>query len=178
MPPISATLVDLLTYLAPGFVVLYGFRRQSDSIQKLFDAIPSPHGTSALLALAITAMAFGVIVAGISVLIVPWLARVTTSNKTAPLHVQDIDFLRLYTRPAETLQVFQYHSRVYQSYANMATALLTSLAILLYNLANHQPVDHWLFKLISFALFVFLMFWAAVRYFRVLYQIGHSLSQP
>lgn len=177
MPPITATLVDLLTYLAPGFVVLYGLRRQSDSLERLFDAIPSSHGTSALLMLSITAMAFGLMVSGISMLLIPWLSRLTTMNKEAPLHLRQLDLLRLYTRPPETLQVFQHHTRIYQSYANMATALVVSLAILAYNLWDKQPIDHWEFKLVSYSIFALLMLLASVRYFKVVYRIGHSLSQ-
>src|SRR5437762_949848 len=98
MPPISATLLELLTYLAPGFVVLYGLRRQSDSVETLFAAISTPHGGSAIIALAITAMAFGVMVAGISLLLVPWLARLTTARSSPKvLHARQLDFRHLYT---------------------------------------------------------------------------------
>jgi hypothetical protein len=178
MPSISATLIELLTFIAPGFVVLYGIRRQANSIENMFEAIAGPQGAWALVALAITAMAFGLIIAAIAHIIVPWLARVTTFDKGAPIHLRQLDVARLYTRPAETIQVFQYHSRAYQSYANMAIALLISLGILFYNLWDKQPVDHWQFKIAFHSIVALLVLWGAVRYFKMLYRIGHALSQP
>src|SRR5205823_5757273 len=118
----------------------------------LFAAISTPHGGSAIIALAITAMAFGVMVAGISLLLVPWLARLTTARSSPKvLHARQLDFRHLYTRPEHTLQIFQHHMRVYQAYANMATALLISLVVLLYNIFwDHQLIDHWQFKIPAF----------------------------
>jgi hypothetical protein len=146
MPSVSATLTDLLKYLAPGFVVRYGLRRQATSLQALFQAISTERGLAALLALSITAVAIGLIVAGVAHLLVPWLSRLTTRDKTAPLHKQDLDFGRLYTHSAATLERLQQMGRVFQSYSNMATALLLSLGILFYNWYDGQPIDHLYFK--------------------------------
>src|ERR1051325_7599935 len=178
MPSVSATRVELLTSLAPGFVVLYGIRRQANSLERMFDAIAGPNGGSALIALGITAMAFGLIVAAIAHLIVPWLARVTTIDKSSPIHMRQLDMARLYTHPEATIQVVQQHSRAYQSYANMATALLLSLAILFYNLWDKQPVDHWQFKVGFHSAISLLVLWGAVRYFKMLYRIAYALSKP
>lgn len=177
MPSVSATLIDLLTYLAPGFVVLYGLRRQSDTLQTLFSAVATEHGLGPLLALSITAIAIGLIVAGIAHLLVPWLARLTTFDRTRPLHKRDLDFGRLYTQPAATLELFQQMSRTFQSYANMATALLISLGVLFYNWRDGQVIDHLFFKSVFHSAITFLMFCASIRYFRRLYVIAHSLSQ-
>lgn len=178
MPSVSASLIELLTYVAPGFVVLYGIRRQANSLERMFDAIATPNGGSALVALSITAMAFGLIIAAIAHVIVPWLARVTTIDKDAPIHMRQLELARLYTRPAEAVQAIQQHSRAYQSYANMAVALLISLAVLLYNLADNQPVDHWQFKIVFHSVVSLLVLWGAVRYFKMLYRIAFALSQP
>jgi drug/metabolite transporter superfamily protein YnfA len=178
MPSISATLIELLTYIAPGFVVLYGIRRQANSLEKMFEAIAGPNGASALVALTITAMAFGLIIAAIAHIIIPWLARVTTLDRSAPVHVRQLDMARLYTRPAETIQAFHHHTRAYQSYANMAVALFISLAILFYNLWDKQAIDHWEFKIGFHSVITLLVLWGAVRYFKMIYRIAYALSQP
>jgi hypothetical protein len=178
MPGFSANFFEIVIYIVPGFVVLYNFRRLSSSLSDLFQAIPTSNGAPTLVALLVLAMAFGVVIAGISSIFIPFISRAATPRPHSAMHAYEIDFARLYSRPEQTLQMFLYHMRIYQAYAHMATAWFLSLLAFLWDaIFGTHPIDHWHFKLCVLAGFFLSMLWAAVRYFRHVYHLADKLSQ-
>jgi hypothetical protein len=177
MPGFSASFFEIVIYIVPGFVVLYNFRRLSTSVGDLFKAIPTSNGTPTLVALLVLAMAFGVVIAGISSIVVPFISRLVTPQPKSAMHPYEIDFARLYSRPEQTLQMFLHHMRIYQAYAHVATAWFLSLVAFVWEaISGVQPIDHPYFKLCVMLGFFLSMLWAAVRYFRHVYHIASKLS--
>jgi hypothetical protein len=178
MPGFSANFFEIVIYIVPGFLVLYNFRRLSLSLTDLFQAIQTTNGAPALVALLVLAMAFGVVIAGISSIVIPFLSRVATPKPKSSMHPYEIDFARLYSRPDQTLQMFLHHMRIYQAYAHMAMAWFLSLVAFVWDsIFGTRPIDHWHFKFCVLVSFFLSMLWAAVRYFRHVYYVADKLSQ-
>jgi len=176
MPGFSANFFEIVIYIVPGFVVLYSFRHLSSSLEEMFRAISSSSGTPTLIALMVLAMANGVIIAGISSITIPFLARMLTPKPKSPMHTHKLNFAKLYDNP-DKIQMFLHHMRIYQAYAHMTIALMLSLVAFLWGSKfNSPPTEHWHIKLGILLFFILSMLWAAVRYFRHVFHIADTLS--
>jgi len=221
MPTFSATFFDLVIYAVPGFVVLYNIRNLSPFLASLFQAIPTGNGAPTLAALLILAVAFGIVVAGIASLYVPFVSRWVTRIRRLPLpqfkawierlesHFPEkeypkwkrafnsitstldmewgkdviilnrLDFARIYRGTQQSVQMFLHHMRIYQSYANMATALTISLVAFPWDTKfSPDPIDQQYFKLVMLTCFSVGTLCAALKSFRILHHVGKRLSEP
>jgi len=174
--PVTYNFIDLLTHIAPGFVILYAFRAYSHVIRTLLN----PNGVSSsptmLLPLLFMALAIGVIVAGCSSVIIPFFSKFFSSKKGKIPLPEAIDMKNLFSYNVEKLKLLSNFSRSYQSFANMFIALFVSLLVLIYHIYKHAPIEYPYAKLFIIFLFTLLMLIASVKRYRLIIGFAIELS--
>jgi len=184
MPSISSNFLEVLIFLAPGLVVTFALRRESDFLQGLFNSIQTNGSSSSLAILLINAVALGLVVSGIATLFMPWLARlmntkVRSDNKQEPgvQHYHQINFAKVYSHSKEALEALQNQTRIYMAYGSMAVALFLAGCIMAYSYyINDVPIENFTFKAVLLASFCIFMTCASCRYFAFLCHFNDQLQ--
>lgn len=161
MPNFSATLIELLTYIAPGLVVLYSMRSQFPEIDKLISGLNTARNFAPTIPLLLFALATGVILAGISSLFLALAIRIPSLAKQIP---QKVNFAALFKYRADQLAVLRHNNQTDQAYGSMALALVISfVVIIIRTVAEGQRPEHWLGLTVN-GLFCIGMVLASIRF--------------
>jgi hypothetical protein len=174
MPNLSSSLIELLTYIAPGLVVLYSMRSQFKEVEVLISGINSNSAATAVIPLLLIALAMGVIVAGISSLFLGVAMRLPILLKKVP---REVNYAALFAYPADQLQMVRHSLQTDQAYASMSFALVISFLfnVLKIYIQRRTEVHGGLLLSVN-AVFATLMIIASLRYHLRLTQFMIALS--
>lgn len=174
MPTLSSNLVEILTYIAPGLLVLYSMRHQFKEVEGLIVALSGPAGAAAAIPLLLIALAMGVMVAGVASLLFGVARRLPILNKKYP---PNINWAALFRYSADQLQLVRHSGQTDQAYQNMAFALNISWFFLGISLfIEGRQIDHGVLMFWVNVFFAVMMTLAAIRYNLRLYQFMAALA--
>jgi hypothetical protein len=174
MPNLSSNLIELLTYIAPGLVLLYSMRAQFKEVETLISGVNSSNGVAAVIPLLMIALAMGVIVAGVASLFLAGAMRIPVFRKSIP---HKVNYAALFAYSADQLQMVRHSGQTDQAYSSMAVALLFSFGFNIVKIfVEHRPEEHGLFLICVNGVFATLMIIASVRYHLRLTQFMVALS--
>ena len=134
MPSVTTTFIDLLMYIAPGFVLLYALRRHFPAIDKLIGPSGQPPASiEALVPLLLMTIAAGVVVAALSQILIRGVGFMARRGKRRPKQQRIEMYRSILANDPEKLTLFYSFVRNMQANAAMATALVVSVTAMLYH---------------------------------------------
>jgi hypothetical protein len=171
----TSSLLEMLTYVAPGLLVLYSMRHQFKEVEGMIVALSGPSGGTAAIPLLLIALAMGVMVAGVASLLFGLARRLPILNKKYPTN---INWAALFRYSAEQLQLVRHSNQTDQAYQNMAFALNISWVFLGISLfVEGRQIEHGQLMFWVNVIFAVAMTLAAIRYNLRMFQFMAMLAE-